>query len=124
MQYASQEPQLTSSVSSGKLNGTADVAVKTLKKGAMSPEDFLKEAQIMHKMCHKKLVNLLALCSEDEPIWIVTEFMANGSLLDYLRKDGTPEMVKFPMLVKMAAQVRDRPSFRAFRLEPFLSTLD
>ena len=84
------------------------MAVKTLKKGTMSPTEFLNEAQIMHKMRHKKLVNLLAVCSEDEPIWIVTELMANGSLLDYLRKSGTREFVKFPMLIKMAAQVRNR----------------
>ena len=66
----------------------------------------------MHKIRHKKLVNLLAVCSEDEPIWIITELMANGSLLDYLRKDRTPQIVKFPMLVKMAAQVR-RVVFRS-----------
>ena len=94
------------SVSPGKLNGTADVAIKTLKKGTMSPADFLREAEIMHKMRHKKLVNLLAVCSEDEPIWIITELMANGSLLDYLRKDEMTQIIKFPMLVKMAAQVR------------------
>ena len=72
----------------------------------MSPADFLREAEIMHKMRHKKLVNLLAVCSKDEPIWIITELMVNGSLLDYLRKDEMTQIVKFPMLVKMAAQVR------------------
>ena len=95
--------------SPAKLNGI-DVAVKTIKTGTMSPDAFLTEAKIMHKLRHKKLVNLLAVCSEDEPIWIITELMANGCLLDYLRKDGTKQLVPFSLLVKMAAQVRVRLS--------------
>nr|KAG5711811.1 hypothetical protein BaRGS_023575 [Batillaria attramentaria] len=90
----------------GKLRNAADVAVKTLKKGSMSPDAFLEEARIMHQLQHKKLVHLLAVCSKDEPIWIVTELMANGSLLDYLRKDEG-RLVKFPVMIKMAAQIAD-----------------
>ncbi|KAK7099626.1 tyrosine-protein kinase Lyn-like isoform X2 [Littorina saxatilis] len=91
----------------GKLKHAAEVAVKTLKTGTMTPALFLEEAKIMHTLRHKKLVNLLAVCSTQEPIWIVTELMTNGALLDYLRKDKTPDIVKFPMLVKMAAQIAD-----------------
>lgn len=123
MRCSSHEALLVCSVSPGKLNGTADVAIKTLKKGSMSPADFLREAEIMHKMRHKKLVTLLAVCSKNEPIWIITELMANGSLLDYLRKDGTPQIVKFPMLVKMAAQVR-RVVFRSGQTETCPSALN
>lgn len=91
----------------GKLSSAVDVAVKTLKTGTMSPDEFLREAHIMHKLRHKKLVSLLAVCSEDEPIWIITELMANGSLLDYLRKETSRQVVKFPTMVKMAAQIAD-----------------
>jgi len=45
----------------------------------MSPEAFLQEAQIMKKLRHDKLVPLYAVVSE-EPIYIVTEYMAKGSL--------------------------------------------
>lgn len=91
----------------GRLSNAVDVAVKTLKTGTMSPDEFLREAHIMHKLRHQKLVSLLAVCSEDEPIWIITELMANGSLLDYLRKDSSRLHVKFPTMVKMAAQIAD-----------------
>lgn len=65
------------SVSAGTWNGTTKVAIKTLKPGTMSPEAFLQEAQIMKKLRHDKLVPLYAVVSE-EPIYIVTEYMAKG----------------------------------------------
>ncbi|XP_051941342.1 tyrosine-protein kinase fyna isoform X2 [Hippocampus zosterae] len=87
----------------GTWNGTTKVAVKTLKPGTMSPESFLEEAQIMKKLRHDKLVQLYAVVSE-EPIYIVTEYMNKGSLLDFL-KDGEGRGLKLPNLVDMAAQV-------------------
>ncbi|KAA8577930.1 hypothetical protein FQN60_008781 [Etheostoma spectabile] len=86
----------------GTWNGTTKVAVKTLKPGTMSPESFLEEAQIMKKLRHDKLVQLYAVVSE-EPIYIVTEYMCKGSLLDFL-KDGEGRGLKLPNLVDMAAQ--------------------
>ncbi|XP_062415479.1 tyrosine-protein kinase fynb isoform X3 [Pungitius pungitius] len=88
---------------SGTWNGTTKVAVKTLKPGTMSPESFLEEAQIMKKLRHDKLVQLYAVVSE-EPIYIVTEYMGQGSLLEFL-KDGEGRGLKLPNLVDMAAQV-------------------
>uniref|UniRef100_A0A8C4KQ91 Tyrosine-protein kinase n=3 Tax=Casuariiformes TaxID=8784 RepID=A0A8C4KQ91_DRONO len=87
----------------GTWNGTTKVAVKTLKPGTMSPEAFLEEAQIMKRLRHDKLVQLYAVVSE-EPIYIVTEFMSQGSLLDFL-KDGDGRYLKLPQLVDMAAQI-------------------
>lgn len=71
----------------------------------MTAEDFLSEAKLMHKLRHRKLVQLLAVCTATEPIWIITEMMVNGSLLDYLRKDEG-KSIKLPVIVDMAAQVR------------------
>uniref|UniRef100_A0A3B3Q4I4 Tyrosine-protein kinase n=1 Tax=Paramormyrops kingsleyae TaxID=1676925 RepID=A0A3B3Q4I4_9TELE len=88
---------------SGTWNGTTKVAVKTLKPGTMSPESFLEEAQIMKKLRHDKLVQLYAVVSE-EPIYIITEYMGKGSLLEFL-KDGEGRSLKLPNLVDMAAQV-------------------
>jgi fyn-related kinase len=51
----------------------------------MDPKDFLAEAQIMKKLRHAKLIQLYAVCTQDEPIFIVTELMRNGSLLEYLQ---------------------------------------
>ena len=81
-----------------------DVAVKTLKPGTMTVEDFLGEAKLMHKLRHRKLVQLLAVCTATEPIWIITELMVHGALLDFLRKDEG-RSIKFVVLVDMASQV-------------------
>jgi len=87
----------------GVWNGTTPVAVKTLKHGAMSSDDFLKEAAIMKKLRHPKLVQLYAVCTDQPPFYIVTELMKNGSLLDYLHDKG--RALRLPQLVDMAAQV-------------------
>ncbi|UJR16458.1 hypothetical protein I4U23_003360 [Adineta vaga] len=90
----------------GKWNNKIDVAIKTMKAGTMSTEAFVDEANIMKKLRHDKLVQLYAVCTEpeDQPIYIVTELMGNGSLLDYLR-DGSGRDLKLPTLVDMAAQI-------------------
>uniref|UniRef100_A0A3Q2GHK1 Tyrosine-protein kinase n=1 Tax=Cyprinodon variegatus TaxID=28743 RepID=A0A3Q2GHK1_CYPVA len=87
----------------GTWNGTTRVAIKTLKPGTMSPEAFLQEAQVMKKLRHEKLVQLYAVVSE-EPIYIVTEYMSQGSLLDFLKGDAG-KMLRLPQLVDMAAQI-------------------
>uniref|UniRef100_A0A5F9CMU1 Tyrosine-protein kinase n=1 Tax=Oryctolagus cuniculus TaxID=9986 RepID=A0A5F9CMU1_RABIT len=87
----------------GTWNGTTRVAIKTLKPGTMSPEAFLQEAQVMKKLRHEKLVQLYAVVSE-EPIYIVTEYMSKGSLLDFL-KGETGKYLRLPQLVDMAAQI-------------------
>ena len=51
----------------------------------MDPKDFLAEAQIMKKLRHSKLIQLYAVCTLEEPIYIITELMKNGSLLEYLQ---------------------------------------
>ncbi|XP_049567840.1 tyrosine-protein kinase Fgr isoform X1 [Orcinus orca] len=89
----------------GMWNGSTKVAVKTLKPGTMSPKAFLAEAQIMKLLRHDKLVQLYAVVSE-EPIYIVTEFLCHGSLLEFL-KDREGWDLRLPQLVDMAAQVAE-----------------
>ncbi|XP_036452603.1 tyrosine-protein kinase yes-like [Colossoma macropomum] len=93
----------------GTWKGSTKVAVKTLKPGTMSPEAFLQEAQIMKKLRHDKLVQLYAVVSQ-EPIYIVTEYMSKGSLLDFV-KEGEGKLLKLPQLVDMAAQISDGMAF-------------
>lgn len=50
----------------------------------MAPADFLREAQIMKTLRHPKLIQLYAVCTMEEPIYIITELMKNGSLQEYL----------------------------------------
>jgi len=87
----------------GLWNNTTPVAIKTLKPGTMDAKDFLAEAQIMKKLRHGKLIQLYAVCTQDEPIYIVTELMCNGSLLEYLQGKG--KSLKLPQLIDIAAQI-------------------
>ncbi|XP_070555641.1 tyrosine-protein kinase Yes-like [Ptychodera flava] len=88
----------------GTWNGVTKVAVKTLKPGTMSPGAFLEEANLMKKLRHENLVQLYAVCTDKEPIYIVQELMLHGSLLDYLR-EGLGKRLKLKDLVDMAAQI-------------------
>ncbi|XP_042238397.1 tyrosine-protein kinase Src42A-like isoform X3 [Homarus americanus] len=87
----------------GLWNNTTPVAIKTLKPGTMDPKDFLAEAQIMKKLRHQKLIQLYAVCTLEEPIYIITELMKNGSLLEYLQGKGRG--LKLNSLIDMAAQI-------------------
>ena len=87
----------------GVWNGTTEVAVKTLKPGTMGAHEFLEQAELMKKLRHPKLIQLYAVCTKEEPIYIITELMKHGSLLEYLRGDG--RSLKLPQLIDMGAQV-------------------
>lgn len=94
----------------GTYRGQVEVAIKMLKPGTMSPQAFLEEAAIMRKCRHEKLVPLFGVCSQGEPLLIVTEFMCNGSLLDFLRKrEG--KLLKINDLLDMAAQIASGMAF-------------
>lgn len=88
----------------GKYRNNIEVAVKTLRQGTMSTQAFLQEAAIMKKLRHKRLVALYGVCSEEEPIYIVQEYMSKGSLLDFLRNDEGKNL-KFEELIYIAFQV-------------------
>ncbi|KAH8416230.1 hypothetical protein KR222_011659 [Zaprionus bogoriensis] len=90
----------------GLWNNTTPVAIKTLKSGTMDPKDFLAEAQIMKKLRHTKLIQLYAVCTVEEPIYIITELMKHGSLLEYLQAiAGKGRSIKMQTLIDMAAQI-------------------
>lgn len=62
-----------------------------------------------HKSPGFRLVRLYAVCTREEPYLIVTEFMKNGSLLDYLKK---PEnILSHKALVDMCAQIAHGMTF-------------
>ncbi|XP_064847827.1 tyrosine-protein kinase Blk [Oncorhynchus masou masou] len=89
----------------GYYKGNQKVAVKTLKEGTMEPEAFLQEANLMKQLQHDRLVRLHAVVTM-EPIYIVTEFMINGSLLDFLKTDMGKKL-KLTKLIDMSAQIAE-----------------
>ncbi|XP_056155977.1 tyrosine-protein kinase Tec [Lampris incognitus] len=70
----------------GKWRTHHKVAIKAIKEGAMYEEDFIEEAKVMMRLCHPKLVQLYGVCTRQQPLLIITEFMENGCLLNFLRK--------------------------------------
>ncbi|XP_030047218.1 tyrosine-protein kinase Tec isoform X2 [Microcaecilia unicolor] len=70
----------------GKWRAQYKVAIKAIREGAMSEEDFIEEAKVMMKLAHPNLVQLYGVCTQGRPIYIVTEFMEHGCLLNYLRQ--------------------------------------
>ncbi|XP_048826706.1 tyrosine-protein kinase TXK isoform X2 [Brienomyrus brachyistius] len=69
----------------GRWRALCMVAVKTINEGAMSEDDFIEEAKVMTSLCHPKLVQLYGICMKQRPICIVTEYLENGCLLNFLQ---------------------------------------
>ena len=88
----------------GTRNGTTPVAVITPKPGLMTVFNFLAEVQVMKNLQHDKLIKLYGVCTREEPIYIVTELMKHGNLLDYLIK-GEGQHLKLSELMNISAQV-------------------
>ena len=70
----------------------------------MEVNDFVKEASVMKKIHHPNLLQLYAVCTVQEPIYIVTELMKHGSLLEYLR-GGDGRNIELPQMIDMIAQI-------------------
>ncbi|XP_068115131.1 proto-oncogene tyrosine-protein kinase LCK-like [Hyperolius riggenbachi] len=89
----------------GYHHGNIKVAIKCLNHGTMSPSDFLAEADLMKQLQHPRLVRLYGLVTQ-EPMYIVTEYMENGQLGDYLK---TPQGLSLNVskLIGMSAQVAE-----------------
>ncbi|KAK3560743.1 hypothetical protein QTP86_016553 [Hemibagrus guttatus] len=65
------------------------VAIKTLKAGFTEQQrrDFLSEASIMGQFDHPNIIHLEGVVTMCKPIMIITEYMENGSLDVFLRKN-------------------------------------
>nr|XP_004665436.1 ephrin type-A receptor 5 isoform X5 [Jaculus jaculus] len=65
------------------------VAIKTLKVGYSEKQrrDFLGEASIMGQFDHPNIIHLEGVVTKSKPVMIVTEYMENGSLDTFLKKN-------------------------------------
>ncbi|XP_075238628.1 C-terminal Src kinase [Lycorma delicatula] len=70
------------------------VAVKMLKDSSEAAQKFLTEASLMTSLRHENLVQLLGLVFNNKHIYLVTEYMSKGSLVDYLRSRGRLHVTK------------------------------
>ncbi|KAI5581973.1 hypothetical protein BDE02_07G054100 [Populus trichocarpa] len=83
-----------------------EVAIKVLKPERVSGEmlrEFSREVYIMRKVRHKNVVQFIGACDRSPNLCIVTEFMAKGSLYNFLHKQKG--VFKLPCLIKVAIDV-------------------
>lgn len=88
-----------------KWKGRILVAVKMMHKDAMSEDSFIEEASTMTQLSHPNLVQLYGVCSRRRPIYIVTEYMKDGSLQQYLHKRRSTLLSQPVRLIDMCLQV-------------------
>ncbi|XP_072768650.1 discoidin domain-containing receptor 2 [Nerophis lumbriciformis] len=96
------------------------VAVKTLPEDANknARNDFLKEIRIMSRLRDPNIVRLLAVCVDQDPLCMITEYMENGDLNQFLcglrlkeSEEAAQEeredisMVSYKKLMDMAVQI-------------------
>ncbi|NXE75575.1 DDR2 protein, partial [Cochlearius cochlearius] len=67
------------------------VAVKMLRADANknARNDFLKEIKIMSRLKDPNIIRLLAVCIADDPLCMITEYMENGDLNQFLSRQQT-----------------------------------
>ncbi|PAA83390.1 hypothetical protein BOX15_Mlig007901g2 [Macrostomum lignano] len=95
-----------------KLGRLVEVAVKMMHSDgqgiAMNKGEFIREAQTMHQLHHPKIVQLLGVCTTEEPFYIVTELMPNGALLSYLKNDEkNGRKITYRAMLDMLFQIAD-----------------
>ncbi|XP_075411453.1 epithelial discoidin domain-containing receptor 1 isoform X2 [Tenrec ecaudatus] len=93
------------------------VAVKILRPDATknARNDFLKEVKIMSRLKDPNIIRLLGVCVQDDPLCMITDFMENGDLNQFLSAhhledkaaDGAAQgpTISYPMLLHVAAQI-------------------
>ncbi|GMT01019.1 hypothetical protein PENTCL1PPCAC_23193 [Pristionchus entomophagus] len=90
----------------GRWRGVVEVAIKSMRAGNTSVSQFLQEAAILKRCDHPNLVKLYAVCTKDKPLYIVTEFMPNGSLSYFCRTlYANGEKIALEIQVDWAAQI-------------------
>jgi c-src tyrosine kinase len=90
------------------------IAVKTLKSGMAS--DLLTESRFMIGLRHPFLVTLIGVVMEEgRDVLMLTEYMANGNLVDYLRSRGRHQ-VERTQLLRFALNVAEGMAYMESRL--------
>ena len=89
----------------GVMNKYTNVAIKQLKPGFMSVTEYSKQAMIMNKLHHPNVIKLLAVCTTEDTMYIITD-PVKSSLLQHLRAEETRSL-SFSSLINMSTQVAE-----------------
>ncbi|KAJ8270279.1 hypothetical protein GJAV_G00112470 [Gymnothorax javanicus] len=74
------------------------VAVKMLREDAnkSARNDFQKEIKIMSRLKDPNIIRLLAVCMNSDPLCMITEYMENGDLNQFLSRHGPGDQAAQP----------------------------
>ncbi|KAG8553088.1 hypothetical protein GDO81_003261 [Engystomops pustulosus] len=95
------------------------VAVKLLRADANknARSDFLKELKILSRLSDPHIIRLLGACLDEDPLCMITEYMENGDLNQFLSSHElaeedecmedrhNPPCISFPSLLRVALQI-------------------
>lgn len=87
----------------GLWNDSISVTVTTAKLDVIDTKRIRKEMEILKQISHPNVIELYAVCTKGEPMYIITEMTKHGNLLDYLRGDG--RSLELPQLLDMMVQI-------------------
>ncbi|XP_072270498.1 tyrosine-protein kinase Src-1-like isoform X2 [Pyxicephalus adspersus] len=88
------------------IEGRRKVHIQTVSKELFERANFMHGIEILKNLNHKNIIHLYALCTSNDPVYIITEFMQKGHLLSVLRGDeGT--LLTESELLHIAHQVAD-----------------
>ncbi|XP_078093075.1 tyrosine-protein kinase HCK-like isoform X3 [Mustelus asterias] len=82
------------------------VSVKVQNVGQSSDNSFLREVSVRKALQHDRLVQLLGVVTQSQPMLIISEFMTQGNLNGYLRSD-LGRQLELVLLIDFAIQVAD-----------------
>ncbi|XP_022240832.1 discoidin domain-containing receptor 2-like isoform X1 [Limulus polyphemus] len=92
------------------------VAVKTLRQNAseQARNDFYKEVKILSRLRDPNIVHVLGVCTREEPLGMIVEYMENGDLNQFLQqhipegaayRSVNAKTLSYGSLIYMATQV-------------------
>ncbi|MPC72394.1 Tyrosine-protein kinase isoform SRK4 [Portunus trituberculatus] len=77
-----------------------------MRDGRMKATDFPEKATVMKPLQHPNILALYAVCTKEEPMLIITEFMSHEALLDLLRKEDMSLQLQLYIATQTAAAMQ------------------
>ncbi|KAJ0435959.1 putative protein kinase RLK-Pelle-LRR-I-1 family [Helianthus annuus] len=101
------------------LKGQSTVVLKRYPSGhdLIGEEEFFTEIEILTRVKHPNIVNLLGFCVEDSEMVLVTEYISNGYLIDYLVNVNHMRILTWETRLKICIDVAHALNYLHYEME-------